>query len=50
LPRLKKGKVITDLLFTDDTEYSASSEEELQCLVDVFVEVSDVFGQELETK
>ena len=41
---------ITDLLFADDAEFLADSQEELQCMVNVFVEVSDVFGQELAVK
>ena len=41
---------ITDLLFADDAEFIANSQEELQCMVDVFVEVSEVFGQELAIK
>ena len=41
---------ITDLLFAGDAEFLANSQEELQCMVDVFVEVSEVFGQELAIK
>lgn len=52
LKRLTKLKYvnIAELLFADDAELLAHSAEDLQRMIDVFVEVTDAFGQEVSIK
>ena len=41
---------VSDLLFADDAEIVASSAEDLQYMLDKFVEVTSAFGQEVSVK
>lgn len=46
----RQNKCISDLLFADDAEIVASSAEDLQFMLDVFVEVTAAFGQQVSVK
>jgi hypothetical protein len=52
ISKIKSGEVfhIWNILFADDAELLADTPENLQILVDIFVEVASAFGQEVSLK